>query len=92
MYDDGVDGDSLKEVLAQACKHINIGTAVLPKPLLNPDVDEFPLDESDSRESVAPERIGSYGTTTRYARTLNREFNAVVVEHHLKWAPLCVRT
>jgi hypothetical protein len=58
--------------------------------LLNPDVDEFPLDESHSRESVAPERIGSYGTTTQYARTLNREFNAVVVEHHLKWAPLCV--
>jgi hypothetical protein len=27
---------------------------------------------------------------TRYARTLRNEFNAVVVDHHLKWAPLCV--
>jgi endo-1,4-beta-xylanase len=26
---------------------------------------------------------------TRYARTLASEFNSIVIEHHLKWAPLC---
>jgi len=29
-------------------------------------------------------------TTTRYARLIQQEFNSVVIEHHLKWAPLCV--
>lgn len=87
MYDGGVDGDSLREVLQKACKHIDIGTAVLPKPLLSYDVDEDDL--GGSREGMAPEKFHS-PTITRYARTINREFNAVVVEHHLKWAPLCV--
>jgi endo-1,4-beta-xylanase len=88
MYDDGVDGDSLKEVLAKACKKIDIGTAVLPKPLLNPDVDEMEFDVGENHEGVAPEQ--TFSKTTSYARTLSREFNAVVVEHHLKWAPMCV--
>jgi hypothetical protein len=87
MYDDGVDGDSLKEVLRKACRRVHIGTAVLPKPLLCHDVDEDDL--GSSREGVAPEQSVS-PTITRYARTISREFNAVVVEHHLKWAPLCV--
>jgi endo-1,4-beta-xylanase len=107
MYEDGVDGDSLREVLEKACKRIDLGSAVIPKALLNPDVDELPLDmlnEDDDedgqlldvvsalREGVAPDDL--YATSTaksnRYSRTLHREFNAVVVEHHLKWAPLCV--
>lgn len=88
MYDDGVDGDSLKEVLAKACKKIDIGAAVLPKPLLNPDVDEMEFDVGENHEGVAPEQ--TFSKTTGYARTLSREFNAVVVEHHLKWAPMCV--
>lgn len=88
MYDDGVDGDSLKEVLAKACKKIDIGAAVLPKPLLNPDVDEIATAAGENHEGVAPEK--SYHKMTRYARTLSREFNAVVIEHHLKWAPMCV--
>lgn len=89
MYDDGVDGDSLKEVLAKACKKIDIGAAVLPKPLLNPDVDEIDFDPGDgsTHEGVAPEQ--TFSKSTRYARTLSREFNAIVVEHHLKWAPMC---
>lgn len=105
MYEDGVDGDSLCEVLAQACKHIDLGAAVIPKALLNPDVDELPLDMmrgddgdedmsaiSALREGVAPDDLHSTSTakSNRYSRTLHREFNAVVVEHHLKWAPLCV--
>ena len=53
---------TLRATAAEACKHIDIGTAVLPKPLIND-----------------PE----------YERTLRTEFNAIVVEHHMKWAPLC---
>lgn len=33
---------------------------------------------------------GSSTYETRYAKVLKKEFSAVVVEHHLKWAPLCV--
>ena len=40
MYEDGIDGDSLKEVLESAIKRIDIGTAVLPEPLFHSDVDE----------------------------------------------------
>eukprot|EP00980_Cylindrotheca_fusiformis_P009345 scaffold2047_cov129-Cylindrotheca_fusiformis.AAC.24 len=88
MYDDGVDGDSLKEVIAKACKKIDIGAAVLPQPLFIPEVagTEHAVGD-ETHEGVAPEE--SYHTTTNYAHTLSREFNAVVVEHHLKWAPLC---
>jgi endo-1,4-beta-xylanase len=86
MYDDGVDGDSLREVLAKACKKVDIGAAVLPKPLLHPDVDEIDYIGENHVEN-APEQ--EFKTTTRYARALSSEFNAVVVEHHLKWAPMC---
>ena len=69
---DNVDGPTLKQVAEEMCREIDIGAAVLPKPLLT-DVDES--DESQEQ--------------TRYAAVLQHEFNAVVVEHHLKWAPLC---
>ena len=26
-----------------------------------------------------------------YSETLSSEFNAIVIEHHLKWTPLCER-
>jgi len=116
MYEDGIDGESLREVVAKGIKRIDIGAAVLPRPLWNPDVDELeerdflkgaPMDavsvdseDKDSalapapgisREAGAPEKYDvAPKIPTRYARTLRNEFNAVVVEHHLKWAPLCV--
>ena len=95
MYEDGVDGDSLREVLSQACKPIDLGAAVIPKALLHPDVDEVSVDallpDGDSREGVAPEDLfAATAKSNRYSRTLHREFNAIVVEHHLKWSPLCV--
>lgn len=94
MYEDGVDGDSLREVLAQACKKIDLGAAVMPRALFYPDVDELALDGESSalREGVAPEDMNAFSTqkTNRYSRTLQTEFNALVIEHHLKWAPLCV--
>lgn len=98
MYEDGVDGDTLREVLDHACKRIDLGAAVLPKPLLNPDIlDEIPVGEENYdeslenslREGIAPSEL-FYTRSNRYSRTLNNEFNAVVVEHHLKWGPLCV--
>ena len=115
MYEDGIDGDSLKEVLANAIKRIDIGAAVLPEPLFNPDVDELDEHEllstnsgvrdrscddnsdirnsilSEDREGRVPDNFSIAPTIpTRYARTLRTEFNSIVVEHHLKWAPLCV--
>ncbi|MGK3747315.1 MAG: hypothetical protein ACI90V_014179 [Bacillariaceae sp.] len=150
MYEDGIDGDFLKEVVANAIKKIDIGAAVLPNPLFRPDIDERHellcgggvndssndssddndeqdddadqttddllddgkrnsiLDDTKStnyntykitrtesadepREGRAPERYStSPKIPTRYARTLRNEFNAVVIEHHLKWAPMCV--
>eukprot|EP00539_Tryblionella_compressa_P017230 CAMPEP_0178855282 /NCGR_PEP_ID=MMETSP0746-20121128/23313_1 /TAXON_ID=913974 /ORGANISM="Nitzschia punctata, Strain CCMP561" /LENGTH=46 /DNA_ID= /DNA_START= /DNA_END= /DNA_ORIENTATION= len=45
MYEDGIDGESLREVVAKGIKRIDIGAAVLPRPLWNPDVDE--LEERD---------------------------------------------
>jgi hypothetical protein len=89
----GDDGPTLKQVLAKACRKIDLGAAVLPKPLLLPDVDELPDDDDDAdglREGVVPESFRAAGEPTRYARVLRQEFNAIVVEHHLKWAPMCV--
>ena len=94
MYEDGIDGDSLKEVLDSAIKRIDIGTAVLPEPLFQPDAEESDgnSDEKDKdREGRAPEKYSLTQTLpSTYAKTLRNEFNAIVVEHHLKWAPMCV--
>mmetsp|Transcript_13162 Transcript_13162/g.27849 ORF Transcript_13162/g.27849 Transcript_13162/m.27849 type:complete len:502 (+) Transcript_13162:205-1710(+) len=157
MYEDGIDGDSLKEVLAGAVKRIDIGAAVLPEPLFGDDSDSGDRDvlaggasssssvaersnkgggtsttrttttgtstlldsgnptgyntynsqtnrrrgatsnrraPLEDREGRAPETASDNSNNnllpTQYAKTLRTEFNAVVVEHHLKWAPLCV--
>ena len=53
---------TLKEMISRCCKRVEIGCAVLPKPLLDPDVDEDEFDArsntlmSGSREGVAPKR------------------------------------
>ena len=101
MYEDGIDGDTLKEVLETAIKRIDIGTAVLPEPLFinstdgnNTDGDDASTGENAAscfREGRVPEEVVVPGpTTTRYGRTVRTEFTAVVIEHHLKWAPLCI--
>jgi len=77
-------GPTLREVAAAACKQIDIGTAVLAKPLFSPDVEDY--DGSEELQDAAS------SVETRYARILKKEFNSVVVEHHLKWAPLCTET
>jgi endo-1,4-beta-xylanase len=73
---------TLRKVAAKACKRIDIGTAVLPQPLFTPD----PMDYNGMEEL----RDAARSVSTRYARTIEREFNAIVVEHHLKWSPLCI--
>lgn len=74
---------SLKSLAGLACKKIDIGTAVMSKPLFEPDPEDY-----NGNEVL---RDAAYSTqSTYYARTIEQEFNAVVVEHHMKWAPLCV--
>jgi hypothetical protein len=81
------DGPTLRQALEMASRIIDLGAAVLPQPLLQPE-DEPPLGKS--REGLAPVHNSKDTPPTRYASVLRREFNAVVVEHHMKWAPLCV--
>ena len=50
MYEDGIDGDSLMEVVARSVKHIDIGAAVLPKPLFKKDIDEKLIVDDSSDE------------------------------------------
>ncbi|CAB9501056.1 Probable endo-1,4-beta-xylanase C [Seminavis robusta] len=81
------DGPPLKKVVRRACKKYDMGTAVMPKLLLHPDVDEVVqvLEENDDGYQLAP----SAPQQSRYARFVETEFTAIVIEHHLKWAPLC---
>lgn len=75
------DGRPLKKVVADACKRIDIGAAVLPKPLFSPDAEDY--------DGIEELRDVARSVETHYARVLQQEFNSIVVEHHLKWAPLC---
>ena len=77
---DEIPSDSLRSVTSNMCKPIHWGAAVMPGPLLTPDVEDYAgsAELQDAASSI----------DTPYARVLKNEFNAVVVEHHLKWAPL----
>lgn len=95
--DSAVDGLSLQQTAALACKRIDIGTAVLPKPLFSPDVEDFatpPAAGGDKKQQQQQPENNEYAILnsdtgqTRYAAVVKQEFNAVVIEHHLKWAPL----
>lgn len=115
------DGPTLRQLAARCCKTIDIGAAVLPKPLCVKDFDEehddddephrpgadfrLPQEENEriakatiegGPEGASYERFSSSvgggnscRSGTRYARVLSTEFNSIVIEHHLKWAPLC---
>ena len=86
--DSEFDGPTLKKVAQRACKEIDIGTAVMPKLLLFPDVDEVAA--ADEAEDMDGYRLAPQAPQqSRYARIVEAEFNAVVIEHHLKWAPMC---
>jgi GH35 family endo-1,4-beta-xylanase len=80
-------GLTLRQTATLACKRIDIGTAILPKPLFFPDVED--LATTNNGNSDAPEYTTlSDREPTLYATLVQQEFNAVVIEHHLKWAPL----
>jgi len=91
--DDDLDGPPLKKVVARGCKHYDIGTAVLPRLLLHPDVDEVVATEGAGSEEDGED--GGYRLApsapqqSRYARFVEQEFTAIVIEHHMKWAPMC---
>lgn len=74
------DSLTLRSVASTACKYIDVGTAVLAQPLFTPDVEDY------GGEDTLLDVVASMETP--YARILRKEFNAVVVEHHLKWMPL----
>ena len=91
---------TLRQVAEQACKRIDIGTAIMPQPLFTADVEDSVShsvlvrdDESRMPDSIGGGRASASMSTTKattpYARQVVQEFNAVVIEHHLKWAPLC---
>lgn len=97
---------SLRQMAARMCRRIDIGTAVLPKPLFCPDVEDFATvvaatntnnnnhDDDNDDEYAYSSTLQSLHqsittpTPTLYASLVHQEFNAVVIEHHLKWAPL----
>ena len=102
-YDKRPDRNSmtLKEIASLACKRIDIGTAVLPQPLFSHDVEdlpntEFAVKQPSSSNTNPPVSVNTddieYAVLseepTIYAKLIQQEFNAVVIEHHLKWAPL----
>ncbi|KAL3785538.1 hypothetical protein ACHAWO_013314 [Cyclotella atomus] len=95
------DERTLREIADRACKKIYIGAAVLPKPLfvLDHDDDDAEVHGGDAKKdrpkikcatcsTVEPQDLTATNSLTRYAKVLTSEFNSVVIEHHLKWAPL----
>lgn len=79
---------TIRKIAASLCKRVDIGTAILPKPLFS----EFDNDNGDEipNATVAIASPTSPQTKeTRYAQIVSSEFNSIVIEHHLKWAPLC---
>jgi Beta-1,4-xylanase len=89
---------TLRQVASTLCKRIDIGTAILPKPLFSEwdtaqdgRQKEIPNASVSVPTSSSPSRnvLETTAATTTYADIVSNEFNSVVIEHHLKWAPLC---
>ena len=85
------DNVTLRQVASQACKTIDIGTAILPKPLFENDHDESMGNATVSIATKTDTNNNSHSQneSTTYANIVSSEFNSIVIEHHLKWAPLC---
>lgn len=73
--------ESLRHLASKLCKTIDIGTAVLPKPLF--EATDMACATVDCTINADKHNL------TEYARIVSSEFNAIVIEHHLKWQPLC---
>jgi len=81
---------TLREIASSLCKTVDIGTAILPKPLFS----EWETSESGALSEIPNASVACYDQDsppkeTTYARIVASEFNSIVIEHHLKWAPLC---
>ena len=81
---------TLREIASSLCKTVDIGTAILPKPLFS----EWETSESGALSEIPNASVACYDPDippkeTTYARIVASEFNSIVIEHHLKWAPLC---
>ena len=75
---------TLAQVASNACKRVHVGCAVMPQPLFVADYEDY--DANDVLQDVMTSITNTSGTP--YARIVQQEFNAIVIEHHLKWAPL----
>ena len=78
---------TLRELATQLCKQIDIGTAILPKPLFVHDDDETNIkidnatvecvsNDKDIRVEVQKDK----NDETQYAQLVQSEFNAIVIE------------
>jgi endo-1,4-beta-xylanase len=87
--EDSVDDDddetdfTLKHYASAACKRVDVGTAIMPAPLFQPDAEDYGAVNEELHDAI--QTLSS----TPYSRFVLSEFNAVVVEHHMKWGPLC---
>lgn len=82
------DTKTLRQVAASLCKSLDIGTAVLPRPLFAISKDEESIPNA-TVECHHHESSGQETELNKYAEIVSTEFNSIVIEHHLKWAPLC---
>ena len=68
---------------------IHIGAAVLPLPLFGPGYDDNHNGyKSNNNDRNRERKEDTNNHDLRYASLLANEFNAVVIEHHLKWSSL----
>lgn len=72
--------ETLRSLTSTICRKIDIGTAVLPKPLFEERTMNCATIECSEEKS---------NQGTRYADIVSSEFNSIVIEHHMKWQPLC---
>lgn len=85
---------TLRQLAATLCKRVDVGTAILPKPLFSEwettqDGQTREIPNASVSVSATCNHSSSLLPETTYARIVSTEFNSIVIEHHLKWAPLC---
>ena len=83
---------TLRELSTQLCKQIDIGTAILPKPLFVHDHDEKlnPIKIDNATVDCVPNEVAylqegekEKSDETHYAQIVQSEFNAIVIEVRL---------
>lgn len=73
--------ETLRQLASSLCKQIDIGTAILPKPLFVHDDQEVKGEKmGNATIACASQKEEEQGEETRYAKIVQSEFNAVVIE------------